>query len=280
MVDVRTARRHGVHQRQHLAPGKRPADPARQVDHLVDQALEAEADHQRGHEHQTGVGHQIGLVEGHLDAVDSARYCRHRKCLLCVGQMRLRTSPFSQAGRHFPRMRGYLLRSFIGGSRLSESCAESRVVISWLDEVASPAWDESHDVARSGLGYLHVHGASVEDEPQTAHLFRPDITLLDVDRNRLTESPVSRLREKTDDDGSDNLFAYDDPPSATNWAELRPRALRSSQTRSRDGISVTRSASLLTCVPLTRRPAARVADPLLIRPVGRHPRGSPATSPL
>jgi len=33
--------------------------------------------------------------------------------------MRRRTSPFSQAGRHFPRIRGYLLRSLIGVSRLS-----------------------------------------------------------------------------------------------------------------------------------------------------------------
>jgi len=107
-----------------------------------------------------------------------------------------------------------------GRPSLRESCAESRVVISGLDEVASHAWYESHDVARSGLGYLHVHGASVEDEPQTARFFRPDITLLDVDRNRLTETPVSRLRETTDDDGSDSFFAYDEPPSATNWAEL------------------------------------------------------------
>lgn len=106
---------------------------------------------------------------------------------------------------------------------LSESCAESRVVISWLDEVASHAWYESHDVARGCLGYLHVHGASVEDEPQTARLFRTDITLLDGDRNRLTEIPVSRLRETTDNDGPNDLFAYDEPlhvDAVMNSAEL------------------------------------------------------------
>jgi hypothetical protein len=96
---------------------------------------------------------------------------------------------------------------------LSESCTQSRVVISWLDEVASHAWYESHHIARGCLRYFHVHRASVDDDPQTARLFRPDITSLDVDRNRLTEIPVSRLRETTDDDRPNNLFAYDEPPS-------------------------------------------------------------------
>ena len=85
VIDVGPARRHGVHEGQNLAARQSPADPARQVDHLVDQPLETEAAHQRGHQNQAGVGHQVGLVEGHLDAVDSARYFRHRKCLLCFG---------------------------------------------------------------------------------------------------------------------------------------------------------------------------------------------------
>jgi hypothetical protein len=66
-----------------LRPGG-PADPSRQVDRGVDQAFEPEPDDQRGHQQQPGIGHQIGLVEGHLDAVDSARYWRHRKCLLVL----------------------------------------------------------------------------------------------------------------------------------------------------------------------------------------------------
>ena len=77
VVDVGSARRHGVHQGEHLASREGPTDTTRQVNSGVDQALETEADHQRGHEQQPGVGHQIRLVEGHLDAVDSARYCAH-----------------------------------------------------------------------------------------------------------------------------------------------------------------------------------------------------------
>ena len=74
MVDVAPARRHGVDQGQHLASGKGTTDPTRQVDDLVDQALETETDSQGGHQQQPGIGHQVGVIEGHLDAVDSARY--------------------------------------------------------------------------------------------------------------------------------------------------------------------------------------------------------------
>ena len=77
VVDVGTSRRHGVHQRQHLASRQSPTDTTREVDRGVDKALETEASDQRGHHQQPGVGHQIGLVEGHLDAVNSARYFGH-----------------------------------------------------------------------------------------------------------------------------------------------------------------------------------------------------------
>ena len=77
VVDVGTSRRHGVHERQHLASRQGPADTAREVDGGVDQAFQPEPHGQRGHQQQPGVGHQIGLVEGHLDAVDSARYFGH-----------------------------------------------------------------------------------------------------------------------------------------------------------------------------------------------------------
>ena len=73
VVDVRPAGHHGVDQGQHLATGQRSSDASGEVDRRVDQALETEADDQRGHQQQPGVGHQIRLVEGHLDAVDSAR---------------------------------------------------------------------------------------------------------------------------------------------------------------------------------------------------------------
>lgn len=79
--------------------------------------------------------------------------------------------------------------------------------------MASHARYERHEVARGRLGYRHIHGASIEDEPQTVRLFGSDIALLDVDRNSLAEGPVSRLGETTDNDGSNNLLAYDEPPS-------------------------------------------------------------------
>jgi len=78
VIDMGPARRHGVHERQDLPPRPGPTDTARQVDGGVDQAFETEADNQCGHQNHAGIGHQVGLVEGHLDAVDSARYCGHK----------------------------------------------------------------------------------------------------------------------------------------------------------------------------------------------------------
>jgi len=75
VIDVGPSRRHGVDQGEHLAPRTSATHAAREVDGGVDQAFETEADHQRGHEQQPGIGHQVGLVEGHLNVVDSARYC-------------------------------------------------------------------------------------------------------------------------------------------------------------------------------------------------------------
>ena len=77
VVDVGTSRRHGVHERQHLASRQGPTDTTREVHGGVDQAFQPEPHGHCGHQHQPGVGHQVGLVEGHLDAVDSARYFVH-----------------------------------------------------------------------------------------------------------------------------------------------------------------------------------------------------------
>jgi hypothetical protein len=77
VVDVRTAGHHGVHQRQDLAPRKRPADPAAQAHGRVDQRLQTETDHQGGDQQQPGIGHQVRFVKGHHDPVDSVRYSRH-----------------------------------------------------------------------------------------------------------------------------------------------------------------------------------------------------------
>ena len=74
MIDVAAARHQGVHQGEHLASGERATDPAPEVDQVIDQAFETKPDHQCGHQQQPGIGHQVRVVEGHLDAVDSARY--------------------------------------------------------------------------------------------------------------------------------------------------------------------------------------------------------------
>jgi hypothetical protein len=74
MVDVTGTCHHGVHQGEDLATGQRTTDPSGEVDRAIDQAFETEPHHQSGHQDQPGIGHQIRLVEGHLDPVDSARY--------------------------------------------------------------------------------------------------------------------------------------------------------------------------------------------------------------
>jgi hypothetical protein len=50
----------------------------------IDETLEIEPADQRRHQQQSRIGHQIRLIEGHLDAVDPARYWHHRKCLLVL----------------------------------------------------------------------------------------------------------------------------------------------------------------------------------------------------
>lgn len=74
VVDVAATRHHGVHQGQYLATRKCATHTTRQVDQVIDQAFETQSDHQRGHQQQPSVGHQMGVIEGHVDPVDSARY--------------------------------------------------------------------------------------------------------------------------------------------------------------------------------------------------------------
>jgi hypothetical protein len=81
VVDVGGARHHGVDQGEHLAPRAGAARPSEEPDHGVDHSLQIQAQGERGHQDQPGVGHEGPLVEGHLDAVDSARYSLHWKCL-------------------------------------------------------------------------------------------------------------------------------------------------------------------------------------------------------
>ncbi len=79
MIDVAASRHHGVDQGQHLPAGKRSAHTAGQVDHVVDQAFETEPEHQSGHQQQPGVGHQVRVIEGHLDAINSAAILQSQK---------------------------------------------------------------------------------------------------------------------------------------------------------------------------------------------------------
>ena len=74
VVDVRGPGHHGVHQGQDLSARLESTGPPAEPDSRVAQSLEAEPAHQGGDEQQTGIGHQIRIVEGHGDPVDSARY--------------------------------------------------------------------------------------------------------------------------------------------------------------------------------------------------------------
>jgi hypothetical protein len=121
VVDVGAAGDDGVHQGQHLAPRQSAADSAHQANGDVDEVLDAEAGGQRGHQQQPGVGHQVLVVEGHRDAVDSARYSLHWKCLPGWRLGRLRTPSSSQLREAFPRTLSPSGRYRVGGSRLSGS---------------------------------------------------------------------------------------------------------------------------------------------------------------
>jgi hypothetical protein len=77
VVDMGATRHDGVHQREDLAPGKRATDASTEPDGAVHQPLEAQAEDERADEDEPGVGHQVGVVEAHRDAVDPVRYSAH-----------------------------------------------------------------------------------------------------------------------------------------------------------------------------------------------------------
>ena len=77
MVDMGAARHDGVHEGQDLATRTCPADASTETDRGVDQPLETEPEGQRADEDQAGIGHQVGVVEAHPDAVDPVRYSTH-----------------------------------------------------------------------------------------------------------------------------------------------------------------------------------------------------------
>ena len=74
MVDVAGTAHHGVDQGEDLAPRQRTADTAAETKGGIDEALEIEPGDQGGDQEQAGIGHQVGLVEDHADAIDPARY--------------------------------------------------------------------------------------------------------------------------------------------------------------------------------------------------------------
>jgi hypothetical protein len=73
MVDVSPSGHDRGDHRQHLATRKRASDPTHQSHQLVHQLLQTEANHEGGRHDQPGVSDQGGLVEGHRDAVKTAR---------------------------------------------------------------------------------------------------------------------------------------------------------------------------------------------------------------
>ena len=52
---------------------------------LRDQGGEAEASRQRRHDQQARIGHQVRVIEDHLNAVRTMAGCAHRKCLSDLG---------------------------------------------------------------------------------------------------------------------------------------------------------------------------------------------------
>jgi hypothetical protein len=95
VVDVAGPGHHGMDQGQDLPSRSEPADASAQLDRGVTEPLEPETLGHGGNEHQAGIGHQVGLVEGHRDAVDSARYWLDRSASF-VGEnygVKYRNSP-------------------------------------------------------------------------------------------------------------------------------------------------------------------------------------------
>jgi hypothetical protein len=68
---------HGVHQRQDLAARTKAPGAVGKANGGVYQRFKAHPGHQSGHHDQPGVGYQARVVEGHLDAVKTARYWLH-----------------------------------------------------------------------------------------------------------------------------------------------------------------------------------------------------------
>jgi len=73
VVDVARTGEDRRDEREHLAPGSRPTNPAGEAQRFVDQCLQTDADHERRRHDQPGVGDEARLVEDHPDPVGHAR---------------------------------------------------------------------------------------------------------------------------------------------------------------------------------------------------------------
>ncbi len=83
---------HAHHDRHHLRRSIRDTG----VNPPGSQTRKPEAARQGGHQQQARIGHQIRLVEDHLDPVRIVQRCTHRKCHFGLMMMRLRTPSFFQ----------------------------------------------------------------------------------------------------------------------------------------------------------------------------------------
>lgn len=82
VINVGSAQEDRVHQRQHLAARRSATDTTVESHRRIDQRLEIEPLTQRRGQQQPGVGDEIAVVEGDVNAVQGLRYSTHWKCLL------------------------------------------------------------------------------------------------------------------------------------------------------------------------------------------------------
>ncbi|HVB06470.1 MAG TPA: hypothetical protein VNF07_09540 [Acidimicrobiales bacterium] len=81
IVDVARTGADRMHEREHLAAGECAANPAAKAHRVVHEPLDTEPGGERRDEHKTSVRDGRRLIEGHPDAVESARYRQHTKSL-------------------------------------------------------------------------------------------------------------------------------------------------------------------------------------------------------
>ena len=124
VVDVAGPGHHGMDERQDLPPRLEPADASGQLDRGITEPLEAQPFGQGGNEHQAGIGHQVGLVEGHRDAVDSAVIPVSQKVPPLWARTTASSTAISQQRGHFPWMSTCQITWLRGGSRLSDSATQ------------------------------------------------------------------------------------------------------------------------------------------------------------